>query len=219
MIATAAESAKTRSFSRTFAKFGKLRSPARLKTSELSANQVTEILHAERSSNASSASRLGGSTLDPWVQASRESHISLVNGGLLPGGFEDSFVCLAQKARPAQKRIQKLIASMSPMDIGQELRERQASTRQAEEARKTATEQLIHASGRVPKKARTKLAMMSFSGPTARQDAERAEKSRWLAHLATLLAGMQTPLGQRLMEKPAAWAQKGSHSASRHTNT
>ena len=181
---------------------------------------MTEILHAERSSNASSASRLGGSTLDPWVQASRESHISLVNGGLLPGGFEDSFVCLAQKARPAQKMIQKLIASMSPMDLGQELRERQASTRTAEEARKTATEQLIHASGRVTKKAaRTKLAMMSFSGPTARQDAERAEKSRWLAHLATLFAGTQTPLGQRLMEKPAAWAQKGSHSARRHTNT
>ena len=29
---------------------------------------------------------------------------------------------------------------------------------------------------------------MSFSGPTARQDAERAEKSRWLGHLATLLS-------------------------------
>ena len=40
VIATAAESAKTRSFSRTFAKFGKLRSPRQV-----------ENLRAERSSN------------------------------------------------------------------------------------------------------------------------------------------------------------------------
>ena len=98
---------------------------------------------------------------------------------------------------------------MSPMDLGQEMREKQATTKQTEEARKTATEQLIHASGQVPKKARTRLAMMSFSGPTARQDAERAEKSRWLAHLATLLVGTQTPLGQRLVEKPAACNSMG----------
>ena len=164
---------------------------------------MPEILHAGRSSNASSAFQLGGSTLDPWEQASRESYISQVNGGLLRGGFEDSFVRLAQKARPAQKRIQKRIATMSPMDLGQELRERQVSTLRVEEARKTATEQLMHASGRVPEKARTRIAMMSFSGPTARQDAERAEKSRWLAHLATLL------VGQRLVEKPAACNSMG----------
>ena len=133
----------------------------------------------------------------------------LLSGGLLPEGFEDSFVKLAQKARPARKRNQKRIATMSPMDLGQELRERQAAIVRAEEMRKTATEQLIHASGRVPKMARTRLAMMSFSGPTAKQDAERAEKSRCLGHLATLLVGTQTPLGQRLVEKPAACNSMG----------
>ena len=51
--------------------------------------------------------------------------------------------------------------------------------------------------------------MMNFSGPTARQDAERAEKSRWLAHLAALLVGTQTPLGQRLVEKPATCNSMG----------
>ena len=183
--------------------------PARLKTSKLSAHQMPKILKAERSSNASSASRLGGSTMEAWEQASRESYSSLVSGGLLPEGFEGSFVKLAQKARPARKRIQERIATMSPMDLGQELRERQAANLRAEEMRKTATEQLIHASGRVPKKARTRLATMSLSGPTARQDAERAEKSRWLAHLATLLLNTQTPLQQRLVEKPAACNSMG----------
>ena len=89
-----------------------LESCARLKTSELSAHQMPQILNAERSSNASSASRVGGSTLDPWEQASRESNSSLVSGELLPEGFEDSFVRLSQKARPAQKRIQKRVALM-----------------------------------------------------------------------------------------------------------
>ena len=67
----------------------------------------------------------------------------------------------------------------------------------------------MHASGRVPKKARIRLAMVSFSGPTARQDAELAEKSRWLGNLATLLVGTQTPLGQRLVQKPAACNSMG----------
>ena len=34
------------------------------------------------------------------------------------------------------------------------------------------------------------------------RSAERAEKSRWLGHVTTLLVGTQTPLGQRLVEKP-----------------
>ena len=34
--------------------------------------------------------------------------------------------------------------------------------------------------------------MMSFSGPTTRQDAARAEKSRWLGYLAALLAACNT---------------------------
>ena len=54
------------------------------------------------------------------------------------------------------------------------------------------------------KQARTRLAMMSFSGPTTRQDAARAEKSRWLGYLAALLVGTQTPLGQRRAQKRAA---------------
>ena len=96
----------------------------------------------------------------------------------MPEGFKDSFVKLAQKARPARKRIQTRIATMSPLDRGQELRERQAANLRAEEMRKTATEQLIHASGRVPKKARTRLCDDEFlwSHSSARRRKSR-EKS------------------------------------------
>ena len=109
------------------------------------------ILQAGRSSNSSSAFQLGGSTQDPWEQASRESYHSLVDGGLLPGGYGDVFVRLAQKARPAQKR-----------------RGAQAASLRAEEVRKTATEQHLIACGRVSKRARTRLAMMSFASPTVK---------------------------------------------------
>ena len=45
-------------------------------------------------------------------------------------------------------------------------------------------------------------------------DAERAEKSRWLAHIATLFVGAQTPLRQRLVDKPAACNSMGPRIAS-----
>ena len=130
---------------------------------------MPKLLKAERSSNASSASRLGGSTLDPWEQAS-----SLVSGGLrgllcktcgegTASSEKDPEEDCHNVAHGSQSRIEGKGSSKS-------------SCRGDEE-----DSQLIHASGRVPKKARTRLAMMSFSGPTARQDAERAEKSRWLS--------------------------------------
>ena len=43
-----------------------------------------------------------------------------------------------------------------------------------EKEEKNAVQQLIHASGRAPKRARASLALMAYSGPTARQDAENA---------------------------------------------
>ena len=54
-------------------------------------------------------------------------------------------------------------------------------------------------------------------GPTARQDAERAEKSRWLGHLATLLVGTYTPFGQRLVQNPAACHTMGLDFATDYT--
>ena len=61
--------------------------------------------------------------MDPWEQASRKSYRSLLDGGLLPSGHGDMFVKLAQKARPAEKRIKKRISAISPLEFGQESRE------------------------------------------------------------------------------------------------
>ena len=65
---------------------------------------MPKILHAERSSNASSASRLGGSTLDPWEQASRKSYRSLLERrAIARRPFEDMLVRLAQKATASRE--------------------------------------------------------------------------------------------------------------------
>ena len=119
-----------------------------------------------------------------------------VDGGLLPEGYGDVQAdpetnrCNVTQA--TWPRIEKCASSQSTCRRGEEDSHRTARDR-----------------SRVPKKARTRVVMMSFSGPTARQDAERAEKSRWLAHLATLLVGTQTPLGQRLVEQPTTCNSMG----------
>ena len=108
---------------------------------------------------------------------------------------------------------------MSRLELGKERRLSQAASLRVGEMRKSASEQLMHVSGRVPKKARTMLAMINFSGPTASQDAERAEQGRWLGHLATLLVVTQTPLGQRLVQKPAACNRKEMGLSQEHSET
>ena len=125
---------------------------------------------------SSSAFQLEALALDPWEEASTESH------RLTGKGHEVSFIRVAQAAKSATNQCR-------PWQLGEDRRQAQAASLREEEARKSVSEQLMHASGR--------------------QDAERAEKSRWLGHLATLLVGAQTPLGQRLVPKPAACNSTG----------
>ena len=49
---------------------------------------------------------------------------------------------------------------------------------------------------------RTKWQQASYEGPTARKDAESAERSRWLSLLADLLRNTDTPMGRLLRENP-----------------
>ena len=60
-----------------------------------------------------------------------------------------------------------------------------------------------------PKKARSRLAQMVFNTATARQDAENAERLKWIACLSQLAAGTAAPLGQRLVQRPAEVASMG----------
>ena len=50
---------------------------------------------------------------------------------------------------------------------------------------------------------------MVFNTATAGQDAENAERIKWIACLSQLVAGTATPLGQRLVQRPAEAASMG----------
>ena len=54
-----------------------------------------------------------------------------------------------------------------------------------------------------PKKFRTKWQRIVYDGPTARKDAESAERDRWIQLLANLLRSTDTPMGKLIRENPS----------------
>ena len=64
----------------------------------------------------------------------------------------------------------------------------------------TAVDQFMVAADLVPRRFRTKWQQAYFEGPTARKDADSAERSRWISLLADLLRNTTTPMGRLLRE-------------------
>ena len=64
-------------------------------------------------------------------------------------------------------------------------------------------DQLVVAADIKPRRFRTKWQKSCYEGPTARQDAESAERSRWINLLANLLRHTDTPMERLLRENPA----------------
>ena len=67
----------------------------------------------------------------------------------------------------------------------------------------TAVDQFMVAADLVPRRFRTKWQQAYFEGPTARKDAESAERIRWISLLADLLRNTTTPVGRLFRESPA----------------
>ena len=67
----------------------------------------------------------------------------------------------------------------------------------------SATDQLLVAADIRPRRFRSKWQQACFECPTARKDAEAAERSRWISLLADLLRNTTTPMGRLLRENPA----------------
>ena len=74
--------------------------------------------------------------------------------------------------------------------------------RQAAE-RGTVRDQLMVAADIRPKKFRTKWQRAVYDGPTARKDAEAAERVRWIQLLANLLRPTDTPMGKLIRDSPS----------------
>ena len=68
----------------------------------------------------------------------------------------------------------------------------------------TIGDQLVIAADMRPKKFRTKWQRAIYDGPTARKDAEAAERDRWIQLLANLLRSTDTPMGKLIRDSPSS---------------
>ena len=130
-------------------------------------------------------------------------YYSLALDDAIPLGYLREFMSLETPARRAAKRA--LISAVSITDS-------MASTALSafrEEAGRRATEfgtvgdQLAIAADIRPKRFRTKWQRAIYDGPTARKDAEAAERDRWIQLLANLLSSTDTPMEKLIRESPS----------------
>ena len=128
---------------------------------------------------------------------------------MLPQGFEPQFRFLCAAARPASLTVERKWARATPMQVGMLAWQRSREQEDNANTQKSVELQMLYAGAQAPKKARSRLAQMVFSTATARQDAENAERIKWIACLSQLVAGTATPLGQRLVQRPAEVASMG----------
>ena len=106
-------------------------------------------------------------------------------------------------ARPAAAR--RLNQSLSITDAEAEMRLDAIQKHMSRAALDSfsVADQLMIAADIKPRRFRTKWQQVCYEGPTARKDAESAERVRWLSLVADLLRNTDTPMGRLLRENPA----------------
>ena len=126
-----------------------------------------------------------------------------VQDGALPIGYLDEFLTLEIPARRATRKSRSFACSMSDAAAPTALSNmRQEAQRKALEA-STISDQLVIAADLRPKKFRTRWQRVIYDGPTARKDAEAAERDRWIQLLSNLLRSSDTPMGKLIRESPS----------------
>ena len=130
-------------------------------------------------------------------------YYTLVKDDALPVGYSREFLSLEKPARHAAKRSQISAASITDSMASTALSAlRREADRRATEIG-TIRDQLVIAADMRPKKFRTKWQRAVYDGPTARKDAEAAERDRWIQLLANLLRSTDTPMGKPIRDSPS----------------
>ena len=128
---------------------------------------------------------------------------TLVADKALPNGYLREFMALELPARRASKRRLKFSSSITDSSATEALRAfHEESGRQAVE-QSTIRDQLLAAADLRPRKFRAKWQREVYDGPTARKDAESAERERWIHLLGTLLQHTDTPMGKLREDSPS----------------
>ena len=113
---------------------------------------------------------------------------SLVWEGVLPENFVKAFQEFYSAVSPAAERQRQNSAHIDNVAAGWlSEHKRQAEAREKTRPREpTLAEVIVATAGRVPKTFKSRLQRALYDTPTARQDAEEAERLRWLLALALL---------------------------------
>ena len=128
---------------------------------------------------------------------------TLVKDNALPIGYLQDFFSLEIPARRAAKRLQVSAASISDSMASTALSELRKKDAQRAAEVISISDQLVIAADLKPKKFRTTWPRSVYDGPTARKDAELAERDRWVQLLANLLRSTDTPMGRLIRENPS----------------
>ena len=103
---------------------------------------------------------------------------------------------LATVRTAAAKRERRRMTNFGNVEAAVWLHEREKRKLVVEQVQQQTTAQFDWAAAERPWKYRSRFERMLFDGPTARRDAEEAERQRWLQILADLLRHSPTPMGE-----------------------
>ena len=130
-------------------------------------------------------------------------YYTLVLDNAIPLGYLEDFRSLEAPARRAAKRLQTHAASISDSMASTALSALRRESELRESLENSIADQMVIAADMRPKRFRTKWQRIVYDGPTARKDAESAERDRWIQLLANLLRSTDTPMGKLIKENPS----------------
>ena len=181
-----------------------------------------------KTDQASSSNSLGmargvhsGCIISPSALNSEPPHFTLLYYTLvlddaIPIGYLREFMSLETPARRAANRLQTSAASVSDSMASMALIALRRESDHRAAVAGTIADQLVIADDMRPKRFRTKWQRAIYDGPTARKDAEAAERDRWIQLLANLLRSTNTPMGKLIRESPSNIQLLGRRSPSRN---
>ena len=130
-------------------------------------------------------------------------HHTLVRDGALPLGYLQEFISLESPARRPANRLQASAIAISDSSASTALVALRRESEQRASLESSIADQMVIAADMRPKRFRTKWQRIVYDGPTARKDAETAERDRWIQLLANLLRSTDTPMGKLIRENPS----------------
>ena len=130
-------------------------------------------------------------------------YYTLVKDNALPIGYLQQFLSLEIPACRAAKRSKVSAALISDSMASTALSELRKKDVQRAAQVISISDQVVIAADLKPRRFRTKWQRAFYDGPTARKDAELAERDRWVQLLANLLRSTDTPMGRLIRENPS----------------